>query len=418
MRCAVRILSICAMWLASTLPVHADWVASWGTGSVAPGPTGPGYPAVPSFQNRTIRQIVRLSVGGTALRIRFTNVYGRRPLRVGAASLVLLDEQGGEHSEVQRVTFEQSTSTTIPPGAVFLSDPVQLPCRALTKLAINIFLPVATGPATYHPTALETMTISAPGDFTMKPFKAVSTREVSAFLAGIEVDAHAAAKSIVVMGDSISDGYGATTGADRRWPDWFAERLANYGASVWGVVNQGISGNRMLNDGDSAGENALARLDRDALALPGAAVIILLEGVNDLGLSLGTRVGDVSVFKLGPADRVSAAQIIGAYRQLITRAHARGFKVFGGTLTPYSNVEPWYGLLYWSEAGETARQEINRFIRSGGEFDGVIDFDAALRDPRFPLRLRAEFDSGDHLHPNDEGYRAMANAIDLDLLTR
>lgn len=289
-------------------------------------------------------------------------------------------------------------------GAVFVSDSVDLPVEAGAKVAITLYLPGDTGPCTCHPVGVERLEISARGDFSAAPFPPAGTGDTRAFLAAVEVDAPAAARSVAVLGDSISDGVGSTSGADRRWPDLLARRLGGR----WGVANAGISGNRLLNDG--AGVNALARLDRDVLALPGVDTLILLEGVNDLGLAYGHITGPLAaVIHQTPQDRITADDIILAYRQIIARAHGRGIRVIGATILPYK------GSFYWSPEGEAARQAVNLFIRTSGAFDGVADFDAAVRDPADPASIRAGLHSGDHLHGSDEGYRVMAEAVPLGL---
>jgi lysophospholipase L1-like esterase len=292
----------------------------------------------------------------------------------------------------------------VPRGAAFVSDSVELQVEAGARVAVTLYLPGDTGPCTCHSVGLDRLEISAPGDFSAAPFEPAATSDERAFLAAIEVDAPAAARTVATFGDSITDGVGATSGADRRWPDFLARRLGGR----WGVANQGISGNRMLNDG--AGANALARLDRDVLALPGVDTMILLEGVNDLGLAYGHITGPLAaVIHQAPQDRITAEDIILSYRQVIARAHARNIRVIGATILPYK------GSFYWSPEGEAARQAVNRFIRTGGTFDGVADFDAAVRDPADPASIREGLHSGDHLHGSDEGYRLMAEAVPLGL---
>jgi lysophospholipase L1-like esterase len=237
-----------------------------------------------------------------------------------------------------------------------------------------------------------------------------STMQARAFISGVEVETSRPGKTIVAFGDSITDGVGSTVNADRRWPDLLADRLiARKGRIDWGVVNMGISGNRVLNDG--AGQSALTRLDRDVLAVPGAAYVIVFEGVNDLGISYGHFTGPrAAAFKsLATSAPVTAEQMIAGYRQIIARAHGRGLKVIGATIAPYE------GAAYYSEEGEAVREAINQWIRTGGAFDGVLDFDAALRDPADPKRIATPLQAGDHLHGSDAGYEAIAHSIDLAL---
>jgi lysophospholipase L1-like esterase len=393
---------------AAAQPAEAKWVTSWAAAPVTPTPAAGPFPATPSFHNQTLRQILRLSAGGGAVRVRLTNAYGAAPLAIGGARVAIVDAEGRERPGTsRRLTFSGRPTAVIPEGAPFLSDPVELRVEPGAKVAVTLYLPGETGPCTCHPAGLDRLEISAPGDFSAAPFAPASSGEARAFLAAVEVDAPAGTRVVAVLGDSISDGIGSTSGADRRWPDLLARRLG----PGWGVANQGISGNRLLNHG--AGENALARLDRDALDLPGIDTIVLLEGVNDLGVSFGHITGPLAeVIRQRPQDRVEAEALIGAYRQIIARAHGRGVRVIGATVLPYK------GAFYWTAGGEAARQAVNRFIRTGGAFDGVIDFDAAVRDPADPAAIREGFHSGDHLHGSDAGYRAMADAIPLRLFRR
>ena len=398
-------LALAAAALLVPAPAEAKWVASWTAAPVTPSAAMGPFPATPAYANRTLRQHLRLSAGGSAVRVRFTNLYGRAPLAIGAARIAILDAAGNEQPGTsRRLTFSGRARTAVPAGAAFRSDPVALAVAPGARVAVSLYLPGATGPCTCHATGLDRLEISAPGDFSAAPFRPARVQANRAFLAAVEVDAPETTRVVAVLGDSISDGVGSTSGADRRWPDLLAQRLG----PGWGVANQGISGNRVLNPG--AGESALARLDRDILDLPGVDTIILLEGINDLGLSYGRFTGQLArIIRQQPRDRIDAAALIGAYRQIIARAHARGVRVLGATILPYK------GALYWTPEGEAARQAVNAFIRSGGAFDGVIDFDAAVRDPADPAQIRAGFHNGDFLHGSDAGYRAMAEAVPLEL---
>jgi len=230
------------------------------------------------------------------------------------------------------------------------------------------------------------------------------------FISGVGVESPQPARAVVILGDSISDGVGSTVDTNHRWPDLLANRLDAKGAGAWGVVNMGISGNRIL--GDGAGQSALARFDRDVLSTPGIKDVIVFEGVNDLGISHGIPKGPMAErFKaMAPAHKVTADDLIAGYRQLIARAHAHGLRIVGATITPYG------GAMYYSPDGETIRQALNKWIRTSHEFDGVIDFDAVIRDPGDPTRIKEGFHAGDHLHGSDAGYEAMAAAIELSLL--
>jgi lysophospholipase L1-like esterase len=388
----------------------ANWVGTWGAAPLPPGP--PMGPVAPpsTFANQTIRQVVRISAGGDRVRIRFTNEYGTKPLVIGAARIAVVDANGGGAADGGKpVLFGGQTSVTIPAGAPLLSDPVDLPAKELSSLAVSLYLPEDTGGCTCHAVGLQTAQISETGDFTAKAFTPKATMQSRAFISGIEVESKTPAKAIVVLGDSISDGVGSTPDENRRWPDLLAERLAaRRGRAGWGVVNMGISGNRVL--GDGAGVSALARLDRDVLSVTGVEYLVVFEGVNDLGLAYGKFEGPFAErFKAmqATAPKVTAESMIAGYRQIIQRAHAQGVKVIGATIAPYG------GAMYYQPEGEAVRQAINQWIRTSGEFDAVFDFDAALRDSAKPSEMAAGLHSGDHLHGSDAGYEAMARSIDL-----
>jgi lysophospholipase L1-like esterase len=271
-----------------------------------------------------------------------------------------------------------------------------------------LYVPDATGPTTWHPTARQTLYV-APGNQAGDPGGAAYAARTDVpswfWLDGVDVDATPMHAAIVTLGDSITDGTNSTQDANARWPDFLARRLAGRVVDWFSVLDEGIGGNRVLSDTPTH-VNALARLDRDVLAQDGVRYVILLEGINDIGQScLGTV-------------QASADQIITGYQQIITQVHLKGITIFGGTLTPFQGAlhdTPNAG--YYCAAGEAKRQAVNAWIRTSGEFDGVIDFDLATRDPANPLMFRPAYDSGDHLHPNDAGYRAMADAVDLSLFS-
>ena len=291
-----------------------------------------------------------------------------------------------------------AASATIPPGAPLLSDPVALPTTALARLRISLYLPGATHGCTCHMSGSEFAQVTA-GDTTKDLGPVTGPATYRAFLSGVEVETAAPpAPVIVAFGDSIADGYQSTNGTHHRWPDRQAARLAEkQPARATAVINAGIGGNRVLSDGAFAifGQSALTRFDRDVLSVPGATHVIVLEGVNDLGVS-----------RTNPP---RAAALVAGYRQIVARGHAHGLKVSGATILPYA------GAAYFGEAGEAVRQAVNRWIRTAHEFDAGIDLDAVIRDPARPERMRADLQSGDWLHPNAAGYRAMGDAIDLSL---
>lgn len=388
----------------------AEWVQTWGAAPLPPTAALGPFPATPSFNNQTIRQTVRVSVGGQRLRIRFTNEYGVKPLTIAAAVVALSDEKGNiEPGTQRRLLFSGQPGTVIPAAAPFLSDPVDLPVKPLSSLSISLYVPEDTGQCTCHQTGVQNAFVSDSGDFTDKPFTPAQTVQIRAFISGVEVESRKTTHAVVVLGDSISDGVGATLDANHRWPDLLANRLDAKQANTWGVVNMGISGNRVL--GDGAGQSALARFDRDVLSTPGVKVVIIFEGVNDLGIAYGNPQGPMAaLFKdRPPSAKVTAESMIAGYRQLIARARVKGVKVLGATITPYR------GAFYYTPEGEAVRQAINTWIRTSHEVDGVVDFDAVMRDPGDPTQIKDGFHMGDHLHGSDAGYAAMAAAINLAL---
>lgn len=406
-----RISCLVALAMVSSAVQAATWTATWGAAPTPPTPAMGPMPGTPSFSNQTVRQILRISAGGAALRVRLTNEYGKQPLAVGAARIALANADGTLVAGSDRpLTFAGRTAVSIPAGAPLLSDPVEFAVKPLATLAVTLYLPGDTGPCTCHGAGMQDMLVSAAGDHTAEAFAPQQRLQARAFLSGIEVQSAASSRSIVLLGDSITDGVGSTAGANRRWPDLLAERLVALDAGrAPGVVNLGISGNRVLDPG--MGESALTRFDRDVLAVPGVSWVVVFMGVNDLGLGFGTPegpFGDV-MRAMRPAVPVTADTLIAGYRQLIARAKARGIKVYGATIAPYQ------GAAYYSAQGETVRQAVNAWMRNGKEFDAVLDFDAVLRDPAKPAAMRAAFQAGDFLHGSDAGYAAMAQSIDLRL---
>ena len=388
------------------------WVATWGTAQLLVRPQPPATPpATPAqqapgaagFQNQTVRMVVRTSIGGQRLRIKVENAFGSVPVTIGTAHIALRAKDSEIVAGSDRaLTFSGKPGCILSPGVVRLSDPVDLKVPALTDLAVSLYFPGVTGPPTAHGTGLHTTYVSKEGDFTGQSAiaDAAFTTLSYYYLAAVDVQAPAAAAALVTFGDSITDGALSTPNSNRNWPSLLAARLAtNKKTGMIGVANMGIGGNRVLYDG--SGASALARFDRDVLSQSGVKWVMLLEAINDIG-----RVGTPS------PEAPTADDLIAAYRQIIEIAHTHGIKVIGCTLTPYE------GAGYSREPGEAIREAVNTFIRTGGAFDAVVDFEAATRDSANPKRFRAEFDPGDHLHPNDAGYQAMANAVDLSIFTR
>ena len=401
------------------------WIGTWATGGAwRPGvqpvaatappivppspaaaqPAAPAPPRVVHFNNQTLRQIVHASIGGSRVRVVLSNVFGTAPMTIGAASLALREKDATLVASSSRpLTFSTRASVTIPAGAVVVSDPVSLTVPAMADLAIDLFLPgnTETWPSalTMHNTGLQTNYVSPAGNLAGMAFTPETTVTSWFLLARVEVLAPAAASAVVTLGDSITDGTRSTSDTNRRWPDELARRLQSHSATRgMSVLNLGIGGNRLLSEGQSNfGINALARFDRDVLAQPGVTHVVVLEGINDIGMSARDP-------KAPTAD-----DLIAAHRQLVERAHAKGLKIFGATLTPYE------GANYFTPDGEAKRQAVNTWLRTSKVYDAVIDFDAAVRDPQHPTKILPAFDSGDALHPSDAGYKAMAEAVDLSL---
>jgi lysophospholipase L1-like esterase len=398
---ALSLTSAAAVAAAAAVPRDA-WVGAWGFAPTSFTPTkvpsANPAPAPSDFDSVTVRQIVRVAQPAERLRIRISNEFGSAPLRLGALHVALAGADGAAvPGSDHAVTFSHRTGRVIPAGAPLLSDAIDWRVPRLATLAISIYLPDKTTPPAHRVFEY----VSAPGDFTASEImpSAVLVRS-GALIAEVDVVSASAKRVVVALGDSITEGFGSTVNEFRSWPDRLAERLAqNRTTRDWSVVNAGINSNRLLHDGPGAG--ALARFDRDVLSVPGVAAVILMEGINDIGYSITV-----------PPEAVTADDIIAAYGQLVQRAHSRGISVFGATLTPFE------GAHYYAGLGEQMRRTVNDWIRSSRGFDGVIDFDAALRDPANPAQVNPSLQRGDHLHPNDSGYAAMANAVDLRLFSR
>ncbi|HEY7173251.1 MAG TPA: SGNH/GDSL hydrolase family protein [Vicinamibacterales bacterium] len=385
------------------------WVGTWATAPVSV-PSQPGGPAQlgaqgppPAVNNQTLRQIVHTSIGGDRVRVVLTNAFGTGRLAIGGAHIALRDKGGAIVDGSDHVlTFGGAPTMSIPPGGLIVSDPTNLRVPAMGDLAIDVYLPGDTAaspsPLTMHTGARQTNYISSTGNHLgMKELPGATTTPSWFFLSRVEVAAPAQTAAIVTFGDSITDGYNSTPDTNNRWPDHLAKRLMSAGGG-FGVLNLGIDGNRVLNE--IAGPAALARFDRDVLAAPGVTHVFVLEGINDLGISS----------LLNDGLRPTPEQLIAGHRQLIARAHEKGLRIFASTLLPYENTAiPGY----YNEEGEKVRQAFNEWMRTAKEYDGFVDFDQVMRDPSHPAKMLEKYDSGDHLHPNDAGYQAMANAFNL-----
>jgi lysophospholipase L1-like esterase len=408
---------------------HADrWVATWGTAQLSfrappaappltpqlgpdPRRRHPIPPALPGLNNQTVRMIVRASVGGESVRVRLTQAFGAPSIAIGAAHIAIRDKDSAIVAGSDRaLTFGGRPTATLYGGQVLVSDPVTLPIKPLADLAVSLYLPGDTGPPTSHTFGLRPTYISKAGTGNVAADVSIAEPEKITeswyWLAGIDVVARpqqgAPAGTLVTFGDSITDGDQSTPDRIAMWPAVLTARLqANAATRNIGVVNAGISGNRLIGDNTSG----LARLTMHALSVPGVRWITLLEGINDI--SAATR--PLSPGSSGPHTPVTADDLIAAYKQVIAMAHMHGVKVIGCTLTPYADSRAY------SEAGEAMRQAVNTWIRTSNAFDGVVDFDAVTRDPKQPDRLRVETDTPDGLHPGDPGYKMMADAIPLTL---
>ncbi|GGP81942.1 SGNH/GDSL hydrolase family protein [Saccharothrix coeruleofusca] len=391
------------------------WIGTWGTSS-----TSVPASANTVFQDQTLRQIVHTSVGGSTLRVRLSNEFGSQPLVVGEAHVARSASEGSdarvEPGSDRRITFGGKPTATVPAGAPLLSDPVALPVRPGADLVISLYLPERTPATTVHGSPFQDGFLTSGNATGSTDFDSPTVLPQWYFLSGVRVAGEPRrGGTVVAFGDSITDGAITTPGANRRWPDFLARRFqADRGLRHLGVVNSGIGGNRLLHDpnppeGSPAqdyaayfGQSALRRFDRDVLLQPGVRHVVVLIGVNDLG-----HPGNIAPI----SEKVTAHDLIAGYRQLIARAHERGVEIHGATITPFRGDT----LGFYNPDNEAVRQQVNHWIRTSGEYDGYVDFDAAVRDPRQPDRLLPAYDSGDHLHPNDAGMEAMANSVPLRL---
>jgi lysophospholipase L1-like esterase len=366
--------------------------------------SAPGLPAqlAPSFNAQTVRQVVRLSLGGDTLRLKVSNLFGATPLAI--SGMHVARSTGGSSIDPASdavVTFGGQASVTVAAGAEVFSDTVALATNPLTNLAISMFFAGPVTVRTIHPVARQTIFVIGGNQLAAATLTGASPDPTGPYVAitSVETSSLQPTKLVVAFGDSHTDGLGSTIDAAKRFPNQLDDRLKAAGFARTGVVDEGIGGNRWLND--FAGPNATGRLDRDLLNVPGVTHAVMLEGINDIGFSVSPA----------PTQDVSSDQIAAAISNAVARARARGIKVIIGTLLPYKGADDF------SAGGEAKRLAINAWIRAGGSgADAVVDFDAALRNPADPASLNPALDSGDHLHPNDAGYAAMAAAVDLSLL--
>ena len=372
------------------------WSAAWGCAPAGPPPNG-----ALAFSNQTLRLVVRPSIGGDRVRIRLSNEMGALDLRIGHATIGVRSSGASVNpGSLRQLSFGGQAGIRIPPGAPAVSDPVTLGVTPFADLSISLYLPDAVSATTIHNIAYQANYASTPGDHCNTPALPQQQSFSSwPFLTEVAVDS--AAPVLVAVGDSLTDGAGSTSNANRRWTDFLARRAASEPGAPLAVVNRGISANRLLADNGAtlnAGKDVLERFDRDVLATSGVRALAILIGINDISYSPS-------------ANPIPAEQLIAGYLQLVERARLRGIVVLGSTLPPFANF------VYYTAARENVRQAVNAWMRSSVSFDALIDADLALRDPEAPLRLRAGFDSGDHLHPNDAGYQALAAAVPLGVLS-
>ena len=426
------VLVLLVVFAPSALAAGADakpehWVPTWGTAqqlvritsamppatppvsATQPAPAPPATATPPPFRvttlnNQTVRMILRTSMGGRRVRVKLSHAFGMPlPVTVGSAHIARRSAEAGIVAGSDRaLTFGGKASFTLMPGVVVVSDPVDLDVPALSDLAVSLFFPRDTGAPTTHATGLRPTYVSAEGDFSgASEFPLAGTTQQYYWLSSVEVVAPESAGAVVAFGDSITDGARSTPDTNHSWPALLAARLAASKATAnIGVVNEGIGGNRLLTDANGlSGVSALARFDRDVLSHPSVKWLMILEGINDIG-SLANPAANLPV---------TSDDLIWVLKEMVARAHAQGIKVIGCTLTPYG------GAGYARDEGEAMRAAVNEWIRKSGTFDAVVDFEAATRDSADPKKFKAEFDPGDHLHPNNAGYEAMANAVDLSI---
>lgn len=406
---SVALCAVAMMGVTSRVFAQNARVGTWATApqAVAQHPAAPSFNRAPTVSGRTIRQIVYPTLSGNDVRVRFSNAYGMQPLVIERASLALSSRGAAvDAASVRPLTFGGQPMARIAPGASLESDPLPFAVRAGTPLAVSLFTREARPPTTWHKIAQQTAFLSGAGDF-------VDTAQASAYptrftntlwLTGLSVVPEASAQAIVAIGDSITDGMRSTLNANRRWPDALARRLESAGRRDISVLNLGISGNRLLHDSACYGERLVARFRRDALEQPGVRTVVVQIGINDINFGYVPPHGGLDCDV--PHVIVSAPDMIAGYQSLIAAARSRNVRILGTTIPP-GKLPP---------EREAVREAVNQWVRTSGAFDGVIDFDAALRDPAQPTRMLPRLDSGDGTHPSDAGYAAMADAVPLPLV--
>jgi lysophospholipase L1-like esterase len=390
---------------AAPQPTTGPWATAW-AGSPVEGTTSTDTcPSAEGLSNQTVRNVITTSAAGDRIRVRLSNSFGTSTLHVGHATVA---RQGSgaalESGTLRELTFSGKKSADVPAGAELFSDPVNLNVRELSHLSVSVYVPGSTGPVTNHNLGMQNSFVSSAGDHSVAPDSSGYPTPTTCMMLVDGVDVvrgHHADGTILTLGDSITDGYASTLNTDHRWPDYLVRRLDQLPGAVPSVANTAISGNEVLVDRVPVyfGISTLHRLDRDVLNQSGAKTVIMLEGINDIG-----------------AAGAKASDLISGYQQVIKRVHARGLKIYAGTLVPFMGSNGQFGGDYGSAYGEQQRQAANRWIRTSGAFDGVIDFDKAVRDPANPSYMLPAYDSGDHLHPGDIGYKVMADTIDLGMI--
>jgi lysophospholipase L1-like esterase len=403
---AAALLGFIAVSAPAQTPAH--WVGSWAASQQIPEPQN----ALPSddLRDATLRQIVHLSIGGDTLRVHLSNAFGTSDLHLTSVHIAApLTASGSaiDPTTDHALHFLGREDVVIPPGAEYISDPVELHVAPLADLAISLYLEAPPAQQTGHPGSRATSYVTH-GDVVASPELASAKKiEHWYFISGVEVAAEMKSFAIVALGDSITDGHGATTNGNDRWPDILAKQLqGNRATRTVGVLNHGIGGNHLLTDG--LGPNVLARFDRDVLAQPAVRYLIVLEGINDLG-GLARKTG------VTPAQHDELVRrMIGSYEQVVERAHAHGIKVIGATILPDTGSDYYHP----DTSNEADRQKVNAWIRAAGHFDAVVDLDKLTADPQNPARLLPAYDSGDHLHPSPAGYKVMGEAFSTRLFAK